>query len=364
MAEWSDRVQAWGAAAFFAAFGLLPLGLASAVGGALGRAVGPRLGISRRARRNLALAFPALSPGEIERIVRGMWDNLGRVAAEYPHLRGIDVFAPGGPVEPVGFEHFDRALAAGRRMIVFSGHLANWELGPLASRQYGLRVANIYRALNNRYVDRLIARLRGGAGEYVPKGEAGAGAGAVRAALRLRRHPRPGRAPSRRPLPPHRLPAARGAAQRRPRRRRRRAAGGGQPHPRRLDPRAPRAMAVAAPPLAGLSPACLARKRSRRPGGGPGRMTGCSEEHALTQRPPLRGKWFFRTLEARTFRFAGPARRSHRLPLYRMPISLWVCRLNCHCGWARQKRTAQAVLAVRAGPSIGCSEKRRNSSPA
>jgi len=186
MAEWSDRVQAWGAAAFFAAFGLLPLGLASALGGALGRAVGPRLGISRRARRNLALAFPALSPGEIERIVRGMWDNLGRVAAEYPHLRGIDVFAPGGPVEPVGFEHFDRALAAGRRMIVFSGHLANWELGPLASRQYGLRVANIYRALNNRYVDRQIARLRGGAGEYVPKGEAGARA--ALAALRAGGH--------------------------------------------------------------------------------------------------------------------------------------------------------------------------------
>lgn len=169
-ARLSERLQARGAALFFAIFGCLPLAAASAAGGALGRWIGPHLGISRRARRRLAAAFPERSAAEIDRILRGMWDNLGRVAVEYPHLRRIEVFAPGGPVEPVGFEHFDAAVAAGRRMIIFSGHIGNWELGPLASRQYGLRVTNIYRALNNPLVDRLITRLRGDTGEYVPKG--------------------------------------------------------------------------------------------------------------------------------------------------------------------------------------------------
>jgi Kdo2-lipid IVA lauroyltransferase/acyltransferase len=165
-----QRVEAWGAAAGFGLFGLLPIDFASAVGAALARTIGPRLTISRQARRNLANAFPARSKVEIEGVVRRMWDNLGRVAAEYPHLRKIRVFEPGGRVETHGVEHIDRAVAAGRRMIFFSGHIANWEIAMLAAIQYGAPVAQIYRAANNPLVDRMIRRFRGDGGELIPKG--------------------------------------------------------------------------------------------------------------------------------------------------------------------------------------------------
>jgi KDO2-lipid IV(A) lauroyltransferase len=164
------RLQGWGAALSFGAFELLPFDRASALGGAVARRIGPSLAISERARRNLRRAFPGLPEIEIERIVAGMWDNLGRVAAEYPHLREIRVFEAGGRVETHGFEHMDRAVAAGRRMIIFSGHIANWEIGLLAAVQYGISVAQIYRAANNPLVDRMITRFRGDAGELIPKG--------------------------------------------------------------------------------------------------------------------------------------------------------------------------------------------------
>jgi KDO2-lipid IV(A) lauroyltransferase len=169
-ASWAHRLEARGAALFFAIFGRLPLDTASALGGALARWIGPRLRISHRARRNLRAALPELSPAQIERIVRGMWDNLGRVAAEYPHLRHIRVFEAGGRVETCGLEHLDRALVAGRRVVIFGGHLANWEIAALAAGQYGLDIAQIYRAANNPLVDRMVARLRGGRGELIPKG--------------------------------------------------------------------------------------------------------------------------------------------------------------------------------------------------
>ncbi len=146
----SHRLEAWGAALLFAFFGLLPLDRASALGGALARRIGPFLGISKRARLNLRRALPELSETEITRVVAGMWDNLGRVAAEYPHLQKIRVFEPCGRVE--------------------SGHIANWEIGSLAGVQYGIAVAQIYRAANNPLVDRLIARLRGDRDEFIPKG--------------------------------------------------------------------------------------------------------------------------------------------------------------------------------------------------
>lgn len=164
------RLEAWGAVALFGALGLLPIDWASALGGSTARRIGPFLGISKRARLNLRHAFPDLSKPEIERIVAGMWDNLGRVVAEYPHLREIRIFAAGGRVETHGLEHIDRAVAAGRRMIMFSGHIANWEIAALAAAQYGATVTQIYRAPNNPLVDRLIARFRGDRGEYIPKG--------------------------------------------------------------------------------------------------------------------------------------------------------------------------------------------------
>ena len=101
------------------------------------RRIGPFLGVSKHARRKIRRAFPELSETEIADLIGSMWSNLGRVAAEYPHLRNICVFEPGGRVERHGFEHVDRAVAAGRRMIVFSGHIANWEIGMLAGPSTG-----------------------------------------------------------------------------------------------------------------------------------------------------------------------------------------------------------------------------------
>jgi KDO2-lipid IV(A) lauroyltransferase len=167
---WTYRVEAWGAALLLGLLGWLPLDAASAIGGALARLVGPWLGVSNRARRNLRTALPERSAPQIEAILRGMWDNLGRVAAEYPHLRDIRVFETDGRVETRGLEHLDQALTAGRRVILFGGHLGNWEIAALAAGEYGLDIAQIYRAANNPLIDRLIARLRGESGELIPKG--------------------------------------------------------------------------------------------------------------------------------------------------------------------------------------------------
>ena len=63
----------------------LPLDWASALGGFVARHVGPRVAVSRVGRRNLRAAFPDKSDAEIERILVGVWDNLGRVFADARH---------------------------------------------------------------------------------------------------------------------------------------------------------------------------------------------------------------------------------------------------------------------------------------
>jgi KDO2-lipid IV(A) lauroyltransferase len=168
--SWQHRIEAWGAALFFAAMRALPLDVASAFGGTLGRGVGPLLGVSKRARANLRAALPELSEADLGMVLRGMWDNLGRVTAEYPHLRDIRIFPPDGRVETAGLEHLEQAIALGRPVIIFGGHIGNWEIAALAAGQYGIDVAQIYRAANNPLVDRMIARFRGNDSEFIPKG--------------------------------------------------------------------------------------------------------------------------------------------------------------------------------------------------
>ncbi len=135
-------------------FRLLPLDAASGTGGALMRCIGPHLGISRVALRNLDRAFPEKTAVEKQKILKGMWDNLGRVAAEYPHLRRMASRAEfsGGEIVP---------QLKGKPAIFVSAHLANWEVCPVKGRAEGLPVHVVYRKPNNPWVDGLLQRARG-----------------------------------------------------------------------------------------------------------------------------------------------------------------------------------------------------------
>ena len=158
----------------FAMLGALPLDLASALGGGLMRMLGPRLGVSKTASRNLGRAFPDLTPTQIDTTVRAMWDNIGRTAAETPHLADFQCYQPDGRIEVVGAEHIDHARDDGVAGVFFSGHLANFELLGLSLTQRDIDLVNTYRAANNPHVDKLVMRVRKAArGRHAAKGTRG-----------------------------------------------------------------------------------------------------------------------------------------------------------------------------------------------
>jgi KDO2-lipid IV(A) lauroyltransferase len=157
----------------YAGFRVLPTDLASALGGWLGRTIGPRIRVSRRARRNLARAMPDLAPAQTERIVRAMWDNLGRTVGEFAHIKRIADTPE--RVEVINEAGLDCLRVDGRAGILFSGHLGNWEILTHLARRFGVDYAQVYRAPNNRIVDWFVRRMRGVPAEMqVPKGSSGA----------------------------------------------------------------------------------------------------------------------------------------------------------------------------------------------
>jgi Kdo2-lipid IVA lauroyltransferase/acyltransferase len=146
--------------AFMALFRVIGLEAASRLGGWIGRNIFAWLPPDGVARANLALAFPEKTQAERDAIRRTMWDNLGRVVGEYPHL---DKFTPKGEDPRVGYS-FSQGVTleslAKQPVIFLSGHLANWEMMPILAQQIGLDAAAVVRPPNNPYVANWVARQR------------------------------------------------------------------------------------------------------------------------------------------------------------------------------------------------------------
>lgn len=146
--------------------------------GRVTRFVGRRLREDKIGRDNLTAAFPEKSPEEIEKILAGVWDNLGRIGAEFAHLDQIWDYDPGHPEKESRIvfsartkELFDRLKDDGKPALIFASHLGSWELPALGAVAHGLDAAILYRRPNIESADRAIARIRSvNMGTLIPAG--------------------------------------------------------------------------------------------------------------------------------------------------------------------------------------------------
>jgi KDO2-lipid IV(A) lauroyltransferase len=134
--------------------------------GRIARSIGPMMREQKIGRANLTAAFPEKSPAEIETILAGVWDNLGRVGAEFAHLDHIWEYDSARPedsrieIEKRSYELFTQLQLDGKPALIFAGHLANWELPAVAAVAHGLDAAILYRRLNIASADRIIQDIR------------------------------------------------------------------------------------------------------------------------------------------------------------------------------------------------------------
>ena len=146
--------------------------------GRVTRFIGRRLREDRIGRENLTAAFPEKSPEEIEKILAGVWDNLGRIGAEFAHLDHLWDYDPGHPEKPSRVEFgertkqlFDQLRDDGKPAIFFASHLGNWEIPALAAVAHGLDCAILFRRPNSESADRAIEKIRAvKMGKLIPAG--------------------------------------------------------------------------------------------------------------------------------------------------------------------------------------------------
>jgi Kdo2-lipid IVA lauroyltransferase/acyltransferase len=136
-------------------------------GGWFMRKLGPFLPEHRIGRGNLTVAFPEKSAAEIEKILRGVWDNLGRIGAEFAHLDRLWDFDPDHPnrrgrieLAQSDIERFVQLAIDGKPALIFAAHLANWELPAICAATYDLDSAVLYRRPNIVGIDRWLRETR------------------------------------------------------------------------------------------------------------------------------------------------------------------------------------------------------------
>jgi KDO2-lipid IV(A) lauroyltransferase len=145
--------------------------------GALMRKIGPLFKEHRIGRAQLGAAFPEKTDAEIEKILGGVWDNLGRIAIEFAHLDEFSVDGFGTPTPdvitypPESKERYDWIMKSGRATIGFAAHLANWELPGVGAKLIGAKSAVLFRRPNIGAVSDVIIKLREPLmGELIPTG--------------------------------------------------------------------------------------------------------------------------------------------------------------------------------------------------
>lgn len=129
----------------------------------------------RRALEHLALAFPELAAGERRRLARAAFLHQGMNLAEDLHLLSRSCEDVERYVEVEGWERVAALRAAGRGILIVTGHCGNWELLAAAINCRGLGMRVVARALDEPDLQVMVAGLRRRFGsETIERGRPGA----------------------------------------------------------------------------------------------------------------------------------------------------------------------------------------------
>jgi KDO2-lipid IV(A) lauroyltransferase len=141
--------------------GVLPRGVARALGAGIGAAAFRLIGRLRRVGvTNLELAYPEWTDEQRLRLLRLVYRNLGWQLAEFCLMSGYRREQTGTFIEYDGLEHYLAARDRGKGVLVLTGHLGAWELSSFFHSLAGMPMGLVIRRLDNPLVDEFVNRIR------------------------------------------------------------------------------------------------------------------------------------------------------------------------------------------------------------
>ena len=169
---------------FFIIFKILGSNLSSRLSGKIFEKIGPYFRSAEIIRRNILRVFPDINPTEINTIKNDMWNNYGRVFAEYMFIKDYRLGKLSSNVEVEGQEIIERIKRENNQVVFVSGHFANFELMAMHLEKSGIKLCAIYRPLNNFFLNKIMERIRQ---NYICREQIKKGIGGLKSLVKLKR---------------------------------------------------------------------------------------------------------------------------------------------------------------------------------
>mgnify|MGYP001502925328 FL=1 len=144
----------------FFIFRLLSLKISSFIGGKIFQFIGPFFRSKKIIHLNIKRAFPDLEQKEINKITSNMWNNYGRVFAEYMFIKKFRNNQLSDNIIIEGKEILNDLKKKNIKAIFISGHFSNFELMAMQIEKSGIKIATIYRPLNNIFLNFIMENIR------------------------------------------------------------------------------------------------------------------------------------------------------------------------------------------------------------
>ena len=168
----------------FCLFKLLGFKLSSFIGGKIFEIIGPLFRSKSLIHSNIKKAIPDISSDDLRKIIKLMWNNYGRVFAEYMFIKSFRTGKLDSQVEISGKEILEEVKKKNKPVIFISGHFANFELMALYLEKAGINLSAIYRPLNNFFLNKIMERIRK---KYICKIQIKKGIGGLKKLIKFQR---------------------------------------------------------------------------------------------------------------------------------------------------------------------------------
>ena len=130
------------------------------LGGKIFEKIGPLFRSKKTIHSNIKRALPNINNDHLIKITKQMWNNYGRVFAEYIFIKDFREGKLGSNILIEGQEIIDDIVKNKKQVIFISGHLANFELMAMHLEKSGINLSAIYRPLNNIFLNYKMEEIR------------------------------------------------------------------------------------------------------------------------------------------------------------------------------------------------------------
>ena len=167
---------------FFFIFKILGLKISTFIGGKIGKFLGPFFRSKKIISSNIKRALPNSNSDEIKKISDSMWSNYGKILSEYMFLKKL---RSSKNVTIEGKDILDQIIKDDKPVIFVSGHFSNFELMAMQIDKLELKIAAIYRPLNNFFLNHVMEKIRK---KYISKNQIKKGMGGLKELIKLNKN--------------------------------------------------------------------------------------------------------------------------------------------------------------------------------